>query len=153
MRSDSQRTVLRFLEIFIACLFKGSQEQSFFLQTLSFTAFLVTVLKSLTYALVSTWSWVSSGYEHVKQLMQPWLWGSEAPQQYFYELFKYQWHHFSRTVLHEYLQISMAFIITTDYSDTEIHFRCLQDPVGHVPVCTTEDCICWSMCISLQKYH
>ena len=40
-------------EIFIACLFKGSQEQSFFLQTLLFTAFLVTVLKILTYALVS----------------------------------------------------------------------------------------------------
>ena len=34
--------------IFIACLFKGSQEQSFFLQTLLFTAFLVTVLKILT---------------------------------------------------------------------------------------------------------
>ena len=29
--------------IFIACLLKGSQEQSFFLQTLSFTAFLATV--------------------------------------------------------------------------------------------------------------
>ena len=42
------------LKIFIACLFKGSQEQSFFLQTLLFTAFLVTVLKILTYALVST---------------------------------------------------------------------------------------------------
>ena len=33
---------------------KGSQEQSFFLQTLLFTAFLVTVLEILTYALVST---------------------------------------------------------------------------------------------------
>ena len=41
-------------QIFIASLFKGSQEQSFFLQTLLFTAFLVTVLKMLTYALVST---------------------------------------------------------------------------------------------------
>ena len=41
-------------QIFIACLFKGSQKQSFFLQTLLFTAFLVTVLKILTYALVST---------------------------------------------------------------------------------------------------
>ena len=41
-------------QIFIACLFKGSQEQSFFLQTLLFTAFLVTVLKILKYALVST---------------------------------------------------------------------------------------------------
>ena len=41
-------------QIFIACLFKGSQEQSVFLQTLLFTAFLVTVLKILTYALVST---------------------------------------------------------------------------------------------------
>ena len=58
---DSQRTVLRFLDgvdvyikIFFACLFKGSQEQSLFLQTLLFTAFLVTVLKILTYALVST---------------------------------------------------------------------------------------------------
>ena len=39
-------------QIFIACLFKGSQEQSFFLETLLFTAFLVTFLK--TYALVST---------------------------------------------------------------------------------------------------
>ena len=60
VHSDSQRTVLRFLEnraqikIFNACLFKGSQEQSFFLQALLFTAFLVTVLKILTYALVST---------------------------------------------------------------------------------------------------
>ena len=41
-------------QIFIACLFKGSQKQSFFLQTLLFTAFLVTVLKILTYALGST---------------------------------------------------------------------------------------------------
>ena len=41
-------------QIFIAGLFKGSQKQSFFLQTLLFTAFLVTVLKILTYALVST---------------------------------------------------------------------------------------------------
>ena len=41
-------------QIFIACLFKGSQEQSFFLLTLLFTAFLVTVLEILTYALVST---------------------------------------------------------------------------------------------------
>merc|ERR1712012_131041 len=40
--------------IFIAYLFKGSQEQSVFLQTPLFTAFLVTVLKNLTYALVST---------------------------------------------------------------------------------------------------
>ena len=39
---------------------------------LLFTAFLVTVLKILTYALVSTWSSVSSGYEHIPQLMQPW---------------------------------------------------------------------------------
>ena len=41
-------------QIFIACLFKGSQKQSFFLETLLFMAFLVTVLKILTYALVST---------------------------------------------------------------------------------------------------
>ena len=33
---------------------KGSQEQSFFLQTFLFAAFLVTVLKILTYVLVST---------------------------------------------------------------------------------------------------
>ena len=33
---------------------KGSQEQSFLLQTLLFTTFLVTVLKLLRYALVST---------------------------------------------------------------------------------------------------
>ena len=67
--------VLRELnQIFIACLFKRSQEQSFFLQTLSFTAFLVTVLKILAYALVSTWSSVSSGWEHVKRKMHPWQW-------------------------------------------------------------------------------
>ena len=41
-------------QIFIACLFKGSQEQSVFFQTHLFMAFLVTVLKILTYALVST---------------------------------------------------------------------------------------------------
>ena len=58
-------------QIFIACLFKGSQDQFFPLLTLLFTAFLVTVLKILTYALVSTWSSVSSGYEHVKQKMHP----------------------------------------------------------------------------------
>ena len=46
--------MLRLLEIFIACLFKGSQEHYFFDQTLLFTAFVVTVLKFLTYALVST---------------------------------------------------------------------------------------------------
>ena len=40
-------------QIFIACLFKGSQEQSVFLQTPIFSAFLVTFLKVLTYALVS----------------------------------------------------------------------------------------------------
>ena len=39
---------LRLNQIFIACLFKGSQEQSFFLQTLLFTAFLLTVLIILT---------------------------------------------------------------------------------------------------------
>ena len=42
------------IKIFIACLLKGSQEQSFFLQTLLFTAFLATVQKIKTYALVST---------------------------------------------------------------------------------------------------
>ena len=41
-------------QISIAYLFKGGQEQFFSLQTLLFTAFLVTVLKNLTYALVST---------------------------------------------------------------------------------------------------
>ena len=45
---------LSFNQIFIACLFKGSQEQSSFFQTLLFTAFLVTVLKILKYVLVST---------------------------------------------------------------------------------------------------
>ena len=45
----------------------------FSLKALLFTAFLVTVLKILTYALVSTWSLVSSGYEHVKRKMHPWL--------------------------------------------------------------------------------
>ena len=51
----------------------------FFLQTLLFTAFLVRVLKILTYALVSSWSSVSSGYEHVKRKMHHFsrnsLWG------------------------------------------------------------------------------
>ena len=43
----------------------------FFLQTLLFTAYLVTVLKNLTYALVNTWSLVSSEWEHVKRKMHP----------------------------------------------------------------------------------
>ena len=43
----------------------------FFLQTLLFTAFHVAVLRILTYALVSTWSSVSSGWEHVKRKMHP----------------------------------------------------------------------------------
>ena len=46
--------VVVLIKIFIACLLKGSQEQSFFLQTLLFTAFLATVQKIITYALVST---------------------------------------------------------------------------------------------------
>ena len=77
VRFDSQRTVLWFLQNralvlwFMACLFMGSQKQSFFLQTLLFTAFLVTVLKMLTYALVSTWPLVSSGWEHVKRKCTP----------------------------------------------------------------------------------
>ena len=58
--------------MFIACLFKGSQEKSFFLQTLLFTAFLATVLKILTYAFVSSWSLVSSAWEHVKRKMHSW---------------------------------------------------------------------------------
>ena len=33
----------------------------------------MTILKILTYALESTWSSVSSRYEHVPQLMQPWV--------------------------------------------------------------------------------
>ena len=60
-------------QIFIACWFQGSQEESFFLQTLLFTAFLVTVLKILTYALVSTWSLISSRWEHVKRKMHSWM--------------------------------------------------------------------------------
>ena len=51
----------------------GSQEQSFFLQTLLFTPFVATVPKIITYALVSTWSWVSSGWEHVTQFMHHWI--------------------------------------------------------------------------------
>ena len=46
------------MKIFIACLFKGSQEEPFFLQTL-FTGFLVTVLNILTYTHLwahDTWS-------------------------------------------------------------------------------------------------
>ena len=54
-------------------MFKGGQEQFFFLQTLLFTAFFVTVLKFLTYGLVSPWSSVSSGWEHVKRKMHPCL--------------------------------------------------------------------------------
>ena len=51
-------------------LVKGSQEQFFFfLQTLLFTPFLATVQKIITYALVSTWSLVISGWEHVKRIM------------------------------------------------------------------------------------
>ena len=46
-------------------------KNSFFFQTLLFTAFLVTVLKILAYALVSTWSLVSSAWEHVKRKMHP----------------------------------------------------------------------------------
>ena len=54
----------------IHCMFvEGSQEQSFFLQTLLFTPFVATVQKIITYALVSTWSWVSSGWEHVTRFM------------------------------------------------------------------------------------
>ena len=57
----------------IHCMFvEGSQEQSFFLQTLLFTPFVATVQKIITYALVSTWSWVSSGWEHVSRFMHPW---------------------------------------------------------------------------------
>ena len=57
----------------IHCMFvEGSQEQSFFLQTLLFTAFVATVQKIITYALVSTWSWVSSGWEHVTRFMHHW---------------------------------------------------------------------------------
>ena len=43
----------------------------FFLQTLLFTAFLVTVLKILTYTLVSTWSLVSSRWENVNEKCTP----------------------------------------------------------------------------------
>ena len=52
------------------------KNSSFFFQTLLFTAFLVTVLKNLTYALVSTWSLVSSGCEHVKRKMHPWYYST-----------------------------------------------------------------------------
>ena len=37
----------------------------------AYMAFLVTVLKMLTYALVSTWFSVNSGWEHVKRKMHP----------------------------------------------------------------------------------
>ena len=90
--------------MFIACLFKGSQEQSFFLQTLLFTAFLATVLKILTYAFVSTWSLVSSAWEHVKQKMHP----CHYPSPFF---FKYSqiW----------YLQIDGCF---SDWAPSFLHF-------------------------------
>ena len=48
-KQASLHLLMFYIKIFIACLFKGSQEQSFFLQTLLFMAFLVTVLKILTY--------------------------------------------------------------------------------------------------------
>ena len=51
--------------------YRTSKIQYLFLQTLLFTAFLVTVLKISTYALGSTWSSISSGQEHGPQLMQP----------------------------------------------------------------------------------
>ena len=53
VKSDALPILQECPKIFIACLLKGSQEQSFFLHTLLFMAFLVTVLKMLTYALVS----------------------------------------------------------------------------------------------------
>ena len=68
-------------QIFIACLFKGSKKQSSFLQTLLFMAFLVTVLKNLTYALVSTWSLVSSEWEHIRRKMHPCLEEVQADRQ------------------------------------------------------------------------
>ena len=58
------------------------------------------------------------------------LWGSEAPQQYYSELIN----DITSPEQYYYFQTSKAFIITTDYSDPEIHVRCLHDSVGHVPV-------------------
>ena len=58
----------------IHCMFvEGKSRTVFFLQTLLFTAFLATVQKIITYALVSTWSLVTSGWEHVKRIMHHWL--------------------------------------------------------------------------------
>ena len=54
----------------IHCMFvEGKSRTVFFLQTLLFTAFLATAQKIITYALVSTWHEVSSGWEHVPRLM------------------------------------------------------------------------------------
>ena len=59
---------------YIHCMFlEWSQKQSFFLQTLLFTPFVATVQQIITYALVSTWSWASSGWEQVTRFMDHWL--------------------------------------------------------------------------------
>ena len=50
----------------------------------------MTVLKILTYALVSTWSLVSSGWEHVKRRMHPWQ--SAPPNTNHYRLLLTQYH-------------------------------------------------------------
>ena len=88
------------------------QDQSFFLQTLFFTAFFVTVLKILTYALVSTWSLVSSGWQHVRRKMHPWVLHGIA--WYCIVLHGNAWycmvlHALSRTILH-YLALSCTIL-------------------------------------------
>ena len=52
-------------------------KQSFFLQTIFFKAFLVTVLKILTYALVSTWSFGQLRMWARQTKNAPLVWGEE----------------------------------------------------------------------------
>ena len=54
------------------CLLKGGQEQSFFLQKLIYGISRDDSKKFNIRTCDHMWSSVSSGYEHVPQLMQPW---------------------------------------------------------------------------------
>ena len=76
--SENRALVLTFLDvyikIFIACVFKGSQEQSFPSDTLTLTTYSISRNGSKKFnTLVSTWSSVSSWWEHVKRKMHPCL--------------------------------------------------------------------------------
>ena len=60
-----------FFKIFIACLLKGSQEQSFFLSTYSIYGIFCDDSKNYYVRTWNTWSWVSSRWENVKWLLRP----------------------------------------------------------------------------------